>query len=66
MPSEGQPAETAAAESGVAATKERPPSKLVKSPLDPDAAWAKKGGRRYFGYKVHVGSTRARPSSAGR
>jgi transposase, IS5 family len=37
------------------ATKERPPSKLVKSPLDPDAAWAKKGGRRYFGYKVHVG-----------
>ena len=35
--------------------KERPPSKLVKSPLDPDAAWTKKGGRRYFGYKVHVG-----------
>jgi transposase, IS5 family len=27
----------------------------VKSPLDPDAAWTKKGGRRYFGYKVHVG-----------
>jgi transposase, IS5 family len=51
-PSEGKPV---AAESGAAATKERPPSKLVKSPLDPDAAWTKKGGRRYFGYKVHVG-----------
>ena len=23
--------------------------------FDPDAAWTKKGGRRYFGYKVHVG-----------
>src|SRR3546814_6708292 len=33
----------------------RPPSKLVRSPLDPEAAWTKKGGRRYFGYKVHVG-----------
>src|SRR5271167_1168224 len=50
--SEATPA--APAESG-AATKERPPSKLVKSPLDPDAAWAKKGGRRYFGYKAHIG-----------
>jgi len=49
--SEVKPAEV----SGAAATKERPPSKLVKSPLDPDAAWTKKGGRRYFGYKVHVG-----------
>lgn len=29
-------------------------SKLVRSPLDPDAAWAKKDGRRYFGYKAHV------------
>jgi IS5 family transposase len=55
VPSEGKPAETAPAESGAATTKERPPSKLVKSSLDPDAAWAKKGGRRYFGYKVHVG-----------
>ena len=55
VPSEGKPAETAPAERGAAATKERPPSKLVKSPLDPDAAWAKKGGRRYFGYKAHVG-----------
>jgi transposase, IS5 family len=54
-PSEGKPAEPVAAESGAAATKERPPSKLVKSLLDPDAAWTKKGGRRYFGYKVHVG-----------
>ena len=50
-PSETKPAEA----SGTAATKERPPSKLVKSPLDPDAAWTRKGGRRHFGYKVHVG-----------
>ncbi|HEX3883083.1 MAG TPA: hypothetical protein VHW66_10525 [Stellaceae bacterium] len=28
---------------------------LVKSARDPEAEWAKKGGRRYFGYKVHVG-----------
>jgi transposase, IS5 family len=48
-PSEVKPAEP----SGT--TKERAPSKLVKSPLDSDAAWTKKGGRRYFGYKVHVG-----------
>jgi IS5 family transposase len=27
----------------------------VRSELDPDAAWTKKGGKRYFGYKVHVG-----------
>jgi len=33
----------------------RPPSKLVANPLDPEASWAKKGGRRYFGYKAHVG-----------
>jgi len=33
----------------------RPASKLVRSPLDPQAAWTKKGGRRYFGYKAHVG-----------
>lgn len=32
----------------------RPASKLVKSPLDPDAAWTKKDGRRHFGYKMHV------------
>ena len=57
------PAEPATAEqtagpskpSGAADAGERPPSKLVKNPLDSDAAWAKKGGRRYFGYKVHVG-----------
>ena len=23
--------------------------------LSPEASWAKKGGRRYFGYKAHVG-----------
>jgi IS5 family transposase len=32
----------------------RPASKLVRSALDPDAAWTKKNGRRYFGYKAHV------------
>lgn len=32
----------------------RPASRLVRSALDPDAAWTKKEGRRYFGYKVHV------------
>lgn len=32
----------------------RPGSKLVRSPLDPDAAWTKKDGRRHFGYKAHV------------
>jgi len=31
------------------------PSQLVKSPRDPAAEWAKKGGKRYFGYKAHVG-----------
>lgn len=33
----------------------RPASKLVASPTDPEATWAKKGSRRYFGYKAHVG-----------
>jgi IS5 family transposase len=32
----------------------RPASKLLRSPLDPDAAWTKKQGQRYFGYKAHV------------
>jgi IS5 family transposase len=32
----------------------RPASKLVRSALDPDAAWTKKDGRRHFGYKAHV------------
>lgn len=32
----------------------RPASKLVRSALDPDAAWTKKNGCRYFGYKAHV------------
>jgi transposase, IS5 family len=32
----------------------RAASKLVRSVLDPDAAWTKKDGRRYFGYKAHV------------
>jgi transposase, IS5 family len=33
----------------------RPASKLVSSPLDPDAAWTKKEGKYFFGYKAHVG-----------
>jgi IS5 family transposase len=33
----------------------RPASKLVNSEHDPDARWTKKGGKRYFGYKAHVG-----------
>lgn len=32
-----------------------PASLLVKSARDPDAEWARKGGKRYFGYKAHVG-----------
>ena len=32
----------------------RPASKLVKSENDPDAAWTKKNGTRYFGYKLHI------------
>jgi IS5 family transposase len=32
----------------------RAASKLVRSALDPDAAWTKKNGVRYFGYKAHV------------
>lgn len=33
----------------------KPASKLVKSELDPDAAWTRKGKRHFFGYKLHVG-----------
>jgi transposase, IS5 family len=32
----------------------RAASKLVRSALDPDAAWTRKEGRLYFGYKAHV------------
>ncbi|MGC2224096.1 MAG: IS5 family transposase [Methylocella sp.] len=32
----------------------RPGSKLVRSALDPDAAWTKKEGKYYFGYKLHA------------
>lgn len=32
----------------------RPASKLVKSPLDPDASWTRKEGKYFFGYKMHV------------
>ena len=33
---------------------ERPASKLILSPTDPEASWAKKGHTRYFGYKGHI------------
>ena len=32
----------------------RPGNKLVRSALDPDAAWTKKEGKYYFGYKLHA------------
>lgn len=41
---------------GATNEQQRPASKLVKSPLDPDAAWTKKGGKRVFGYKAHIGA----------
>ena len=49
---ETSPAEVAA---GTTPVPPRPPSKLVRSTVDPEAAWAKKAGRRTFGYKAHVG-----------
>lgn len=33
----------------------QPASKLIRSELDPDAAWTKKEGKYYFGYKLHAG-----------
>ena len=33
----------------------RPASKLVTSEHDPEAAWTKKEGKYYFGYKIHAG-----------
>jgi IS5 family transposase len=44
--------ESAAGEAPAAV--QRAPSKLVASPTDPEASWAKKGHQRYFGYKGHV------------
>ncbi|MGH9810698.1 MAG: IS5 family transposase, partial [Terriglobia bacterium] len=32
----------------------KPASKLVKSVLDPDAAWTQKEGKYHFGYKLHA------------
>ena len=37
------------------APPEAAPRLLVANPLGPEASWAKKGGRRYFGCKAHVG-----------
>ena len=33
----------------------RPASKLISNPADPQAAWTKKEGRHFFGYKGHLG-----------
>lgn len=33
----------------------QPKNRLVRSLTDPDAAWTKRGRRRIFGYKAHVG-----------
>jgi transposase, IS5 family len=32
----------------------RPASKLVRHPGDPEAAWTRKQGRHFFGYKAHL------------
>jgi IS5 family transposase len=56
-PEVGEPevAEPPAASGSAPAEPERAPSKLVGSPHDPEATWARKGGKRYFGYKGHLG-----------
>jgi IS5 family transposase len=33
---------------------EEAPSRLVRSTIDPDAGWTRRGARRFFGYKGHV------------
>jgi len=38
-----------------AAPDERPASLLVKSEIDPDAGWTRRGRRLFFGYKAHIG-----------
>lgn len=38
-----------------AAPDAAPPSQLVKSETDPDAGWTRRGRRRVFGYKAHIG-----------
>lgn len=38
-----------------AAPAAAPPSQLVKSETDPDAGWTRRGRRRVFGYKAHIG-----------
>ena len=32
----------------------RPPSRLVRSAVDPDAGWTRRGNTRFFGYKAHI------------
>jgi IS5 family transposase len=51
---EGQETETPVTPGSASGEPERPASKLVLSPTDPEASWAKKGHQRYFGYKGHV------------
>lgn len=47
-PKPAAPAEPAAPDTAA-------PSLLVKSETDPDAGWTRRGRRRFFGYKAHVG-----------
>jgi IS5 family transposase len=53
-PQEPEAAEAPAPAEGSPTGVARAPSKLVRSPVDPEAAWSKKGGVRRFGYKAHV------------
>jgi transposase, IS5 family len=55
-PTQGEVAQGEVAQGGAPAGEaaDRPASKLVSSPTDPEASWAKKGHQRYFGYKGHV------------
>ena len=50
-----KPAAGSVAAPEVPATPEAAPRLLVANPLDPEASWAKKGGRPHCGYKAHVG-----------
>jgi IS5 family transposase len=58
-PKQEPPKQEPAAPQGQAAepvpAEQRPPSKLVRNPLDPDAGWTRRGARLHFGYKGHIG-----------
>lgn len=49
-----EPVDQAPAQSEAVPKGQRPASKLISSPTDPEASWAKKGYTRYFGYKGHI------------